>query len=269
LILADNNSIPIVWTINSRVDNYLKWGNVLRSDINPKAVHEFRKASRKLMVILGLFRAEGQVPKVLDQVKYWQKKFGPLRDIHVINTMISDNKILNEICDKSANEETEIIIRKREHLLDTAFKADLHSAVENILMMVESDPSVFFLRMRYYWSEKYKKLIVHLEKPTSSNFKSLHKLRVKYKKVRYPIEFFQSAGLLDGGKDPSLKYWQELLGQIHDCKIILDWCSNHNGVELPDHIVEKSEKLIVQFKSEITVFKKFMQDNNLRMFTLF
>jgi CHAD domain-containing protein len=269
LILADNNSIPIVWTINSHVDNYLKWGNVLRSEIYPEAVHEFRKASRKLMVILELFRAEGQVPQVLDQIKYWQKKFGPLRDVHVISSMISENKILKEICDTSTNEETEIIISKRENLLDIGFKVDFNSAIENILMMVESDPSVFFLRMRYYWSEKYKRLVTHLESPESSNFKSLHKLRVKYKKVRYPIELFQSARLLDGDKDPGLKYWQELLGQIHDCKIILDWCSKHNGVDCPDHIVEKSEKLIMQFNSEISVFKKFLQDNNLRMFTLF
>lgn len=258
-----------MWTINARVDNYLKWGNVLRSDINTEAVHEFRKASRKLMVVLELFRAEGQVPKVLDQIKYWQKKFGPLRDVHVISSMIGDNQILKDICEKSAKEQSEIIISNRENLLDTGFKADFNTAVENILMMVESDPSVFFLRMRYYWSEKYKKLIAHLEKPTSNNFKSLHKLRVKYKMVRYPIEFIQSAGLLDGGDDPDLKYWQELLGKIHDCKIILDWSSNHNDVVHTEHIVEKSDRLIRQFNSKITVFKKFLQDNNKRMFTLF
>ena len=77
--------------------------------------------------------------------------------------------------------------------------------------------------LRETFKKQWKKSLYHTQKnllsADASDFKSLHRLRIRYKKLRYLLELLEHDISLPPHRE-TLKQWQDMLGDVQDFRVM-------------------------------------------------
>src|SRR5690606_2815521 len=72
------------------------------------------------------------------------------------------------------------------------------------------------------WKVVSRRVKKQLKKADAADLETLHRLRIRYKELRYLIELWIEADIPLSVDKKNLKEWQEILGEITDLRIMAD-----------------------------------------------
>jgi CHAD domain-containing protein len=89
----------------------------------------------------------------------------------------------------------------------------------------------------------------------SADSEALHELRIAAKRLRYSMEFFESCyGKRLNNYIESIKELQELLGNIHDCDVMIELVQKRikkaSGSDLPAETASGFNEIIIDYERE-------------------
>ena len=216
-------------------------------DPNEEIIHDIRIAIRRIesahRILPNKIRIMSEVNNYLVEAKMLFK----------INTQIRDFDIICEKLERHGSKYSELVNylkNKREMELRRAHR--LAIKLKNKPLPKIKKKNVIETKLNKRFQKVLSKLSMEIQQNVpvviadEKKIEELHKLRKDFKKLRYSIE------LVSNKKEPSisvksLKKIQDLLGEIHDCDIMLDYLREVKGPnELSDvirnEIIERRKK---------------------------
>ncbi|WP_456391429.1 CHAD domain-containing protein [Nitratifractor sp.] len=216
---------------------------ILEGERDPERLHQFRVALRKLRALFSRFPEafdERWLGRRLGFLRELAEATGPLRDLDVALERIDDYR---GMLDEDAREELERLramlesrrLEERERLRRFLERESVHSELEALARYgrgeAASDPTEagegpVLPALAPKLKTLYKTIRREGDKlgPRSSD-REYHRLRIRFKKFRYLLEFF--AGIFDeeatGELLGILKEIQTLLGDHQDCTVQIAW----------------------------------------------
>ncbi|MGR9073668.1 MAG: asparaginase domain-containing protein [Gammaproteobacteria bacterium] len=242
--------------LRSKIRDYLELLKKLNRKPSSEEIHDYRVASRRLLAVEPLLRAHYKTDAWRLRIRQSLKKLNRLRDLHVMRHRMGGLASLNAELEEDIRHEQKI-------------KKNLH--IPSIEKKIQKSLAVFCKSLETHhasvlenFTTQREKILhrVHrnLDEADATNPKSLHKLRVKFKAFRYFIEFLEDARLIElKAESAGFKYWQDLLGEIQDREIALEWLER-----IPDSAAAWSQahsekkRLISRFDSEKANFRRFI-----------
>ena len=203
--------------LNNRIIAYLK-------EQTPEQVHDLRTATRRLSATIEL------LPKNVRDTKRIRKHSQKIQKLISLNAKARDlDIIISRAIARKSDHEYARLAKKLENARGVALKP----AIEFAASMTEAkQPSIrgktlsntdtqkrFNKIAKRLNSRITKRLPAVLE--DANNKRELHRLREDLRMLRYAIEITgekKSSKVL-----PLLRSWQEILGQIHDSDIVIDY----------------------------------------------
>lgn len=250
----------VIRTVEQRIDHYLKLAKRMNRHCSRGTIHDFRIASRNLLVITPLL-ANTLSPSWNKVVKQRLNALGPMRDLQVLKKRLdgSNDAVCLEL-EKSIDHAFNHWRRKHRKVLPKLPREQLEKARRRAVRRIEKSPGQFEQIIRNRWQAITKKLIARLEQVDTAHPKSLHKLRIAYKSFRYMAIFLHEIGMLDSLEKKSLKHWQVLLGEIQDDEVAVTWLRQNcpQERELIASFHRHSEALREQFGIEKAKFHHFV-----------
>jgi putative phosphoesterase len=206
-------------------------------------VHKMRVASRRIRVVLPLFRRcfpKKRFRKWLRQIKQVAKFLGEARDLDVqiiftqdyLKTHLpssADGKVkimLEDLAIRRANIQA-IVLVELEKLKTSGILDEIKGFCNQTLMELANEPydsQVVFQEAYWHISAKLDEFLameycVHKEDDVLNH----HKMRIRAKRLRYTMETFSplyKRKLADEMK--LIKLFQDLLGEMHDCDVWIE-----------------------------------------------
>jgi CHAD domain-containing protein len=210
-------------------------------------IHDIRIAIRRLE------SAHRILPKKIRKKVEIQDYINEAKRLFKVNTQIRDFDIICEKLERrSASKYLELVNymkNKRENELDVAHRLALKLKNAPIPKLKSKDV------MGSKLNDRFQKIVTGLTTEIEQNIpivtsderkiEELHKLRKDFKKLRYSMELASDKTTLKSVKN--LKKIQDLLGEIHDCDIMLDYLREVKGPNelsqvIREEILERREK---------------------------
>lgn len=223
-------------------------------------IHRARVASRRLRAALPLF--ETCLPRKkartwLDEIKSVTRALGEARDVDVqIERLVKFFESVNELtCRPGLRRLLLRLTQKRQKLQEPVRKAMEHLAATRViedmqayLEPVEARSSVVYLYTPVLYQHSFNAVLSRLEAFLSyeaiigqpEKVTELHEMRIAAKWLRYTLETFSS--LYSSGlktQIQAIKAIQELLGDIHDCDVWIEF--------LPRFISKENQRTLDYF----------------------
>ena len=198
--------------------------NFLREP-DEKQIHDLRKSIRRLEAVYCIFPnscKRKKTDKVVFSYRSLFKKNSSIRDLDVIfgkllkHGLYNDNDILKIIV-KERNKKVKKIIKNDKKILK--LKYSNLKKIETKKNLKKYDRIVYSLLDKI---EKSMPIVVSDE----SKIDELHQMRKTAKKLRYILEIKEEQSykqLID-----KMKLFQELLGNIHDCDIVMNFLKQYS-----------------------------------------
>ncbi len=242
--------------------------NQCKEEIKISPVHDCRVSLRRLMALIDMLASlhfDEKKALAVDKksLKRLQKRFSPIRDIHVSEKYISEN--MASLCDSKSYLEW---LNSQKITIEETLKNDLNDVnfsdylrVKNNLIHLLTKKTAGLSLTKSLFStldDIFLETIEKLEKLNLSNLDTFHSVRISLKGFRYTLEILN---ILDSGYKSSLddlKQLQDYLGEIQDLTVLnnaLVNCSTDlkNAFEytcMLDFINERSSFLINSFYSQ-------------------
>ena len=218
------NSLEKIYSVFSKKFDECK--NTLSED----SIHDARVTTRRFRALLALLiRYYDTVysKKLRKELKIILELLNPLRDIQVqiiaVKKMISKLPVLSGFLsylneqekDLSARIGKEIIKIDKDCIEGLVFflKFELKNKYHNKIINI----SEFKLFVR----ESYDDVINKRQNAIPSQLRTIHNLRLSFKKYRYTCEFFKTILEIDDNKFKRMKGYQNILGSIQDNSVLL------------------------------------------------
>ena len=222
----------------------------MEKDTTPDEIHDKRVILRRIFPILTAFNIK---PSKIKNGEKAFKLFGKLRDIQV------------QIQRLESLENNEELIEYLKHLKKNELKLKL-----KVCKFVEKKEIKFpkieknkKIDIRKILGKKDKLLNILTEEIRSlinSGAIEIHTIRVNFKKFRYFIEVLRNIKNVDENKFEKIKYYQDVLGEIHDYDVLIKgikkfYKSNELGGEVDIDILEiEHNTLEEKFENEAEQF---------------
>jgi CHAD domain-containing protein len=234
-----------------------------RSDDRPDCLHDMRVASRRLretFQLFSMFYRQSKLKKVRSQVKRMTRILGSPREMDVNVTLLREFRHESDPMVQAAHEHLleaferrQAKVRRRmqralDHLDLKKLRAEWMNFAQGPLL--EPEPSSVLRGIqREFESEAYlRQTIAILGQEAipvlafqemalrSESDEELHRLRIALKKLRYSLEIYNPLHQQHFGQAiDSTKELQEILGQAHDCFVLLQQIRSHR-----DHLQARS-----------------------------
>jgi triphosphatase len=223
-----------LWRLQRRLESKLA---TLKRRVTPNSIHEARTAARRLRALLQGFRAQLSSSSS-HRYRYWLKRvtreLGTLRDTDVAQQNIA---VLARTAHGRRRDALDVLslgLDQRRHRLagklqakmaKSAWTADVQklkaAAADAALILPNGLPIAAVSRSLL--AHRRRRMRARLRKATRSE-RSLHRLRIKVKRLRYFLEESAKfgAGLGSARELRLLKDLQDCLGQLHDLVVLQD-----------------------------------------------
>ena len=202
------------------LDNFYKELSEYISDPNEENIHDIRTSIRRLEAVYRI------APKNIRKIKQIKNYVNLAKKLFKFNAKIRDLDITCKKFETRYPNNTKSLVlnlkNSRVELIQKANKLALEIYRENIPKIPKLDLKGSKLKKRY--DEVLDEVEFQIQKNTiivledEGKLEELHMLRKDFKKLRYSIELIskESPGI------KKLKNFQDALGEIHDCDIIID-----------------------------------------------
>lgn len=216
------NQIEVV--LRKRVGTYLSLAEIIRLNQSEKLIHDFRVASRELIALESILLIAGAKKKPLRKIKTWLKAFGTLRNIQVLQIRCAGSPALQTVLQQELNTEISALDKTLKKVANNKFKVQLREALETAVETSLAESAVFNNTILNDWLLTVDKLHKAVSKLNAEDPHSLHKVRIRFKRLRYLIQFLIQSHLINIQiKKTDLKYWQDKLGSIQDLAMSIEW----------------------------------------------
>ena len=249
----------IAQALQKRVQTYLDLAELSRNDQSVVTIHDFRVSSRNLLAVEPLLRCVSETSQWKKMVRKYLKSLSQLRDTQVLHGNLYghdqfDTLLLEQM--KHSLEEWRAISK---NIVDVNFQNNLNASIEIFCSDIKADPPLFNRTAASQWSKTFQKVKMAIQQANYIDPFSLHKLRIRYKSMRYLATFLHGAGVIDVLDIPELKYWQTLLGDIQDLEVGIKWIEeSSNSADMVDQLKEESENLRQKFSDQEEQLEEFI-----------
>ena len=241
----------ITAALHKRKQTYLDLAILIRTDNTVSTIHDFRVASRNLLALEPLLRKGSDTSHWKIMMRKWLKTLNQVRDIQVLQEILVGHVEIEPLllthkrnCLKEWQEISRIIADKN-------FQDDLISSLETYCCRIEAEPAFFDQTVFSLWLKTFQKVQIALQHADHEHPISLHKLRLRYKSLRYLATFIYDVGIVDTLDFPRLKYWQDLLGSIQDLEVGINWLRNSRvASNLINELSLESIRLRIKYRDE-------------------
>ncbi|MDP3387622.1 MAG: CHAD domain-containing protein [Eubacteriales bacterium] len=204
--------------------------NKCKDEANITSVHDCRVSLRRLMALIDVLSClHPDEKKTLatskKALKKLQKRFSPVRDIHVSEKYIIDN--IASLCDSKSYlewlaSEADIIEEKLINDLNQAKFSKYSLIRDKMIRLFLGITSEAALTKTLYATldDVFLEAIERLEKLDLNNIETFHSVRISLKRFRYTLEI---VNLIDSAYKSSLddlKRLQDYLGEIQDLTVL-------------------------------------------------
>jgi CHAD domain-containing protein len=252
----------ILKVLEKRKQAYIALLGQIQTDLDVDIVHDFRVASRRLLAVEPLLRSAGKTRAWRKGVRHALKTLNRLRDIQVMQERFASIASLNAELAKDLQREQGCWLTVSKDLVQEELDSKIGKSLEQIRYLAESKPKRLYKETCLQWKRIHKAINKALRKTRADRLETLHRLRVRYKSVRYFVELLVDTGILARQQKSGLKYWQDLLGNIHDCDVARAWLEK-KGPETADlraSLTGEIDTLSRQFFSEKQHFQQLIDE---------
>jgi CHAD domain-containing protein len=209
--------------MQSWAGEYIALGRRIRSDDNRELVHDFRVAARHLLAIEPLLRPLAKTGYWRRRMRRWLKDLNAVRDLQVMQQRLAGEVALQRCCEKEIQRAMRRWQRHRPRVVRKTFRKKLQRSLSRAAKNFDADPAGGQQQLLKQWRQTVAAVRLALAQLDPGQPATLHRLRVRYKALRYWIELLQAIELIAATDKKALKYWQDLLGEIHDLEVVLAW----------------------------------------------
>ena len=237
-----------ITVLTERRQAYVNNVKAIRKKSSVDLVHDFRVATRRLLMIEPLLRIHGEVCDWRKPSKQLLQQLNQLRDLQVLYERFRDNKSLARQLKKDLKREEKnwpLFIK----LLNRNFsKGRLRDSFNDYIEYISGHNEVLPEMLEARWQAIHHDMNSYLSTVEHEGLYWLHRLRVSYKLVRYFAELLIDAGLMDGIDTAELKYWQDTLGDIQDVHIAINRLEQYRDTQkLRDELYYSAQLMSAKF----------------------
>ena len=249
----------IAQALHKRVQTYLALADISRNDHSVETIHDFRVSARNLLAIEPLLRCVSETFHWKKMVRDWLKSLNQVRDMQVLRGNLNghvkiDTLLLKKI--KYCLEEWQGISKT---IADVHFQDNLNASLESYCYEIMADPALFNRTATSQWSKTFQKVNMAIQQARYTDPPTLHRLRIRYKSMRYLATFLREARVIDVLDILNLKYWQDLLGAIQDLEVGIKWLQeSSNSADLIEQLKEESADLKQKFSDQEEQLEEFI-----------
>lgn len=243
--------------LEKRIENFCNKLNDYLKEPNDKNIHDIRVSIRRLEVAFRILpraaRKKESIQNYTKQAKALFKLNAEIRDFDIICAKLESNY------QQDAVDLVRLLKERREGRLKIANR--LASKISNVQPPKIAQNTIKKRKL----NKRYRKILDEIELNIQKNsvialmdekkVEELHMLRKELKKLRYSLELYAKKEELDLLKN--LKNIQDILGEIHDSDIIIDYLESlkqHSKLShiINSEIVERSKK----YQMFVSTFKE-------------
>jgi len=208
--------------LKKRLQRFRKRLQNMQDEASTAQVHAFRIACRELLACYPLFNSIAPAHRWHNTVRKALKSLNRLRDLQQMQgrstAQLDFTNALEEKIRKAENR-----WKKYEPALHTpGFWLALAQTEKSLNTAIDNPTDSLLLLVNSYqqWEGVLQKVNKQLRKINAEDLETLHRLRVRYKELRYLLELWLDAGIPLSADKKNLKMWQETLGEISDLRIM-------------------------------------------------
>ncbi|MFZ4463550.1 MAG: CHAD domain-containing protein [Bacteroidales bacterium] len=241
-------------TYNSLVNKF----RVIEKDTGPDEIHDKRVILRRIFPVLTAF---GISPSKVKNGDKAFKLYGKLRDIQV-----QIDKLENLELNPPFIEYLEFLKVKESKLKEKVHKFSIRNEVKYPLIKKKMKVNVDKIKIKAIKQQII--LIAKIQSLINGDAIKFHLIRIDFKKYRYIVEVLRYIDIIDEEKLEEMKYYQDMLGEIHDYEVfnnaVRRYCKKRsqfevididifikNQIVLEENFINSAKKLIEICKSVI------------------
>ena len=227
--------------LHKRVQTYLDLAELSRNDHSVATIHDFRVSARNLLAVEPLLRCVSETSQWKKIIRKYLKSLGQLRDTQVLYGNLNGHDRFDRLLLEQMKQSLEEWRKISKNIADPYFQNKLNTSIEIYCSDIKSDPPLFNQTAASQWSKTFQKVKMAIHEADHTDPPSLHKLRIRYKSMRYLATFLYGAGVVEILDIPELKYWQTLLGDIQDLEVRIKWIEEFsNRTDMIEQLKEES-----------------------------
>ena len=250
----------IAQALHKRVQTYLDLADISRNNHSVETIHDFRVSARNLLAIEPLLRCVSETFHWKKMVRNWLKSLNQLRDMQVLQGNLGDHIKIDTLLLKKIKYCLEKWKRISKTIADVHFQDNLNASLETYCSEIMADPALFNRTATSQWSKTFQKVNMAIQQASYTDPPSLHKLRIRYKSMRYLATFLREAGVINVLDILNLKYWQDMLGAIQDLEVGIKWLQeSSNSADLIEQLKEESADLKQKFYDQADQMEEFIE----------
>lgn len=242
--------------LHKRVKRYLKAVKRVKQDTSPKAIHEFRLASRNLLAVEPLLRTAGKHGNWHKKVKRWLKVLNKLRDLQVMQERLHIKGQLETKLQHHVDQAMHQWKQVRSTLANRRFKKQLKRSVQAFLQRSQTYPGYFSVTTLSLWWTTLGKMQNRLDAVQLDDPTTLHHLRIAYKSLRYLVNTLRDMQVVAENVQTDLKQWHEVLGDIQDRQVASVWLKQQEATQLASEQIQQAQQLIEHFGERQAQFRQ-------------
>jgi CHAD domain-containing protein len=262
--------IDLAPVLLARLQRFQKRLQHLQCDANPVAVHEFRIACRELLACWPLLQDVGSTQAWRKPVRKAMKALDALRDLQQLQM-----RLTGEILWAVPVEEYRVRAQRRwqnyqPKIHSAAFTGALHTSGKRLQKMDETEKVLLLETWQRQWRRKLSRVRKRLDVVEAADVKTLHRLRIRYKYLRYLLELLLEAGATLDVDAAALKYWQDILGDIEDYRVMAQLVEKMSGpASLQQQFAQLAAEKAIQFMKQRNEFAQFLSALEQQVFHYF
>ena len=249
----------IAQALQKRVQTYLDLAELSRNDQSVVTIHDFRVSSRNLLAVEPLLRCVSETSQWKKMIRKYLKSLSQLRDLQVLHGNLYGHDQFDTLLLEQMEHSLEEWRAISKNIVDVHFQNNLNASIEIFCSDIKADPPLFNRTAASQWSKTFQKVKMAIQQANYTDPHSLHKLRIRYKSMRYLATFLHGAGVIDVLDIPELKYWQTLLGDIQDLEVGIKWIEeSSNSADMVEQLKEESANLRQKFSDQEEQLEEFI-----------
>ena len=205
--------------LQQRLKRFRKRLRRLQADVTAENIHDFRIACREVLACYPLLNSITPAQHWKPFLKNALDALNSLRDLQQLQEQLLQQQFLrpspvHSTIDMSIEKATQRWLRYAPTLKSPEFRKAL-AATEQSLVTGDSLSETLQATFEKQWKKALHHTHDSLVAADTADLKSLHRLRIRYKKLRYLLELLEHDISLSPQKE-TLKHWQDMLGDVQD-----------------------------------------------------
>lgn len=202
----------------------------------------------------------------VEPARYWQKRvrkaikvLNPLRDLQQMQTRLAGEPLLAAPIEQQIERAIRRWQRYQPKMNSDAFLLALKTSTKRLKKIDTAQKALLLEIWREQWRRTLHQVRKRLDAAEINDLKTLHRLRIRYKRLRYLLELLLEAGATLDVDATALKYWQEIFGDIEDYRVTALLVKKMHGPStLQQRFAQQAQEKANQFMKQRENFARFL-----------